>query len=453
MAKKKNVIIWCFHDPWGLTVINRLKKTNYNIYHSNFLDEKSLGYILRYNQEDLVREFTKEKQKYKKSIERKYKKFFNEYKNAYLSRNSYPKISLQKLRKVYLSQASFIERFLLNFKTNALLMNTELSIGVDFLFYRICKVLNIKTILLYSHTFFQNYLINTTSLEDFGRFKKSIKIHNTKKIKSNLPDEIIRYKMQRYIKPISMQFSLAVLMPKFNLAFRRSTIKEFFSDLIVLKKKLSLYKFLKKRKSLKFISDNLPINYVFFPLQEQPEASSISYGQFLDQAKICEIISKSLPKDFKLIIKDHQTQECTKHRDHHFYKRIKLLKNVVETNVNDNTEKLIKHAKILVTITGTAGFEALKHNVPCIIFGDSWFKNFKSVYKWNKGTSIMKILNTPVYRKNLIKDLKVFTKKLNRGYPFKINTIWDPKNNVTNNPDKLSSETASTIKKMLNKIL
>ena len=39
------------------------------------------------------------------------------------------------------------------------------------------------------------------------------------------------------------------------------------------------------------------------------------------------------------------------------------------------------------------------------------------------------------------------------SYPFKINTIWDPKNNVTNNPDKLSSETASTIKKILNKIL
>ena len=126
---------------------------------------------------------------------------------------------------------------------------------------------------------------------------------------------------------------------------------------------------------------------------------------------------------------------------------------VVEHISQAITEKLIKHAKILVTITGTAGFEALKHNVPCIIFGDSWFKNFKSVYKWNKGTSITKILNTPVYRKNLIKDLKVFTKKLNRGYPFKINTIWDPKNKVTNNPDKLSSETASTIKKMLNKIL
>ena len=75
-------------------------------------------------------------------------------------------------------------------------MNTELSIGVDFLFYRICKVLNIKTILLYSHTFFQNYLINTTSLEDFGRFEKLKKILNTKKIKSSLPDEIIKYKMQ-----------------------------------------------------------------------------------------------------------------------------------------------------------------------------------------------------------------------------------------------------------------
>ena len=332
-------------------------------------------------------------------------------------------------------------------------MNTELSIGVDFLFYRICKVLNIKTILLYSHTFFQNYLINTTSLEDFGRFEKSIKILNTKKIKSSLPDEIIKYKMQRYIKPISMQFSLAVLMPKFNLAFRRSTIKEFFSDLMIVKKKLSLYRFLKKRKSLKFISDNLPINYIFFPLQEQPEASSISYGQFLDQAKICELISNLLPKDFKLIIKDHQTQECTIHRNQNFYKRIKLLKNVVETNINDDTDKLIRNAKILVTITGTAGFEALKHNVPCIIFGDSWFKNFKNVYKWDKDISISKILNTPVNKKNLNKDLKIFTKKLNRGYPFKLNTIWNPKNKVTNNPDILSSETASSVKKMLDKIL
>ena len=68
MENKKNVIIWCFHDPWGFSVIDRLKKTNYNIYHSNFKDEKSLGYILTNNQEDLVREFSKKK----KEIQEKY---------------------------------------------------------------------------------------------------------------------------------------------------------------------------------------------------------------------------------------------------------------------------------------------------------------------------------------------------------------------------------------------
>ena len=67
---KKNILIWNFFDPWGLTVVNRLKK-NFNIYHLSFLDEKNLGYILTKNETHLLKVFNNKKLEHKKEIERK----------------------------------------------------------------------------------------------------------------------------------------------------------------------------------------------------------------------------------------------------------------------------------------------------------------------------------------------------------------------------------------------
>ena len=143
------------------------------------------------------------------------------------------------------------------------------------------------------------------------------------------------------------------------------------------------YKFWKQENLRPFYSKKLPKNYIYLPLHFQAEATTIGLGnEYLNQADMIEKIHNKLPKGFKIILKEHPAQNIDNIlRSDFFYKRINNLSNVLFTNVNDNTFDLIKGSKIVATITGTAGWEALKFKKPVITFGLAWYNYLNYVHK------------------------------------------------------------------------
>lgn len=113
-------------------------------------------------------------------------------------------------------------------------------------------------------------------------------------------------------------------------------------------------------------------SYVYFPLHFEPELSLMLWAPYYtDQINVIFNIAQSLPINFKLYIKEHPAMLTS--RDREFYKKLKSIPNVRLIRPGLDSIDIIKRAKIVMTVTGTAAWEAVLLKVPTIIFGATYF--------------------------------------------------------------------------------
>ncbi|MFX0133222.1 MAG: hypothetical protein ACFFDN_06215 [Candidatus Hodarchaeota archaeon] len=138
--------------------------------------------------------------------------------------------------------------------------------------------------------------------------------------------------------------------------------------------------------------------YVLFPLHYQPEATTLIYGKwYVDQAALVENISKCLPVNYMLYVKEHPFGYGN--RKLKFYKRIKRLPNVRLIGPHINNFKLIKNCSLLATITGTSGWEALLLQKPVITFGDVFYNIFEETKQVKKINELPRIIKERLDKK------------------------------------------------------
>ncbi len=116
----------------------------------------------------------------------------------------------------------------------------------------------------------------------------------------------------------------------------------------------------------KWLDEN---EYYVYPIHYQPEATTTIGAPFFDdQLDLLTKISFSLPKNKYLLVKEHKSN--VGNFEISFYKKLKGLPNVKLIAENENIKNLIRHSKGLITLTGTAGFEAVLLDKPVFVFGD-----------------------------------------------------------------------------------
>ncbi|MDP3710332.1 MAG: hypothetical protein Q8R29_01245 [bacterium] len=109
-------------------------------------------------------------------------------------------------------------------------------------------------------------------------------------------------------------------------------------------------------------------NFAFYALQLEPEIASLLFAPFYtDQLYLIKQIARSLPVGYKLYIKEHPAMFGFRPR--YFYKQIKKIPNAKLINPSVVSTELLKNAKLVVTTTGTAGWEAILFKKPVITFG------------------------------------------------------------------------------------
>src|SRR5690606_1362516 len=70
-------------------------------------------------------------------------------------------------------------------------------------------------------------------------------------------------------------------------------------------------------------------------------------------------------------------------RDGLFYERLNNIEDVILVERTFDTYELMKHCKIVATITGTAGWEAITGGKNVVVFGFGvWYKTFPGVYNF-----------------------------------------------------------------------
>jgi hypothetical protein len=141
-----------------------------------------------------------------------------------------------------------------------------------------------------------------------------------------------------------------------------------------------------------FSEPNENEKYFFYPLHFEPEAVVLYYadGWYEGQIKLIENIAMQLPAGIFLYVKDHPHGGT--YRDVRDYKRLLRLKNIRLIQPEISGKFLIKNSIGVITINGTAGFEALLMKKYVFCFGKAFYSNFKGVHYLNHIKNLKKAI-------------------------------------------------------------
>ncbi|MHC4395567.1 MAG: capsular polysaccharide export protein, LipB/KpsS family [Planctomycetota bacterium] len=219
--------------------------------------------------------------------------------------------------------------------------------------------------------------------------------------------EFVQRTKRRYIYKWGMDKFDYVTPPLF-----RRVLKEV--KIIVKRKILTSFYF--KRSEL------LNERYIFFPLQLQPEESVDVWGKWhSNQIATVEYISKALPLNYKLYVKEHRVALGKRKGLFSYYERLKHLPNVVLIHPFEDTHKLIKSADLVIVISGTTGWEALLYTKPVITLGNVFYNSSGLVDKVKnlgnlKDTINSALQNSRIDGGKLSKYLIALRKGTHEGY-------------------------------------
>ena len=294
----------------------------------------------------------------------------------------------------FVEVAKGIEKIFKKYKPNVVFVPNGLSnIDVTIIeslskFYKV-KFLTPETFRYDNYFFFCNNLKNETLKIKHSYLKTKKKFKNNKKIsqifkkltskKNSVSADATETKrtLERLYKKNFLETILgSVLYSIFN--------HSYFCILFLFGLKISHLKFLPKynffssifieiklKKNIKFLSKliypSFKDKYIYYPLHLNPETSTLLKGNdYMNQEYLIETISKNIPHDIKLYVKEHPAMLNSHPRKISFYKRIMKLPNVVLINPNLDSRKVISKAQAAIIVDGSSGFEAILSRTPLI---------------------------------------------------------------------------------------
>jgi hypothetical protein len=128
--------------------------------------------------------------------------------------------------------------------------------------------------------------------------------------------------------------------------------------------------------------------YVYFPLHNQPERSSVPMGlPYSDQVLAAHTIAEALPPGWVVYVREHPRQFTDNHmrsllaRSRRFYDRLCSHPRVRLISVRVPADALVARSRCTATVAGSAGWEALAKGIPVAVFGRPWYLHCPGVEK------------------------------------------------------------------------
>jgi hypothetical protein len=150
-------------------------------------------------------------------------------------------------------------------------------------------------------------------------------------------------------------------------------------DILNLKNILYIYKLRIKLRSLGYANKKVVLNksfgqlpsdkqkYLYFPLYNIPEYSSNFLStMWLNILSVVEALSKSIPGDWIILLKEHPTGLEHNYRQKDFYDQLNRIPNVEFAPVLANGNSLIANAELVFVTVGTSGWEAILKGIPVL---------------------------------------------------------------------------------------
>lgn len=134
------------------------------------------------------------------------------------------------------------------------------------------------------------------------------------------------------------------------------------------------------------VTPGLDRPYVYVALHCQPERTTSPLAEFLnDQRLVIELVSRTLPEGWCVYVKEHPWQlhpnsRMQIDREPGYYADIAALPNVFLVPLRTSSSELTDQARAVVSVTGSAGFQAIMRGKPVLIFGHAWYKDCEGAF-------------------------------------------------------------------------
>ncbi len=141
---------------------------------------------------------------------------------------------------------------------------------------------------------------------------------------------------------------------------------------------------------------DLSKDYIYFPLQLQPELTTSALGgRFRDQALAIESLARVLPEGVRILVKENPRQGAYM-RGPMFFHRLNRIPSVTFLPSWADTRALTLNAKAVASITGTVGWEAICQGRPALVFGNAWYRKLPGVLEWSEQLAYDEIVGRSV---------------------------------------------------------
>ncbi|MGR3837916.1 MAG: capsular polysaccharide export protein, LipB/KpsS family [Cognatishimia sp.] len=156
-------------------------------------------------------------------------------------------------------------------------------------------------------------------------------------------------------------------------------------------------------------------DFVYFPLHVQPEMTTASLShRFRDQAYAIERLADMLPDGVRILVKENPKQGACM-RGPLFFHRLKRIPSVTILPSWADTNALEASAKFVATITGTAGWEAVRSGTPALVFGKAWYRKMPGVFEFSENVTYDQIINTKIDHAELQQAAGSMVAKAHKG--------------------------------------
>ena len=120
------------------------------------------------------------------------------------------------------------------------------------------------------------------------------------------------------------------------------------------------------------VQEPLPQDFLFYPLQVTPEQSIDAQAPFFrDQLRAIDLLLLNLPADWLLLVKEHPAMAGKRRVS--LYHSLRRRPGVILVDPGVPSRFLIEHARVTVSVTGTASLEAFLLGRSSLLLGKTFF--------------------------------------------------------------------------------
>lgn len=145
-------------------------------------------------------------------------------------------------------------------------------------------------------------------------------------------------------------------------------------------------------------------NYIYFPLHLQPEMTTSNLGgmDYRCQMQAIKDLLKILPDNWVLVLKENPKQDW-RYRSSAFFASLINDERILLVNIATPSKLLIHYSRLVATVSGTVGWEAIRLKKPVVSMGKSWFSSLYGVTKFSFDLDVIKLSNFDI-KQDLLKE-------------------------------------------------